>query len=496
MRYGNPYKIALAYVIFGILWILLSDYTIEFFELFNIYLFKSQTIKGIIFVIFSALLIYFLINKNFKQIIDYKNTIEQNEKGLRSILDSIGDAVIATDTNGKVVRINPVAQGLTGWSLEEALDKEVDKVLNIINSQNRQAYDTPIKNVLYTGKTKDFAKQTLLLSRNGKEYHITCSVSPIKDYLDEKIIGTVLVFRDETEKFCQEEALRKSELRLQTLMSDLPGMAYRCYNSFKWPMTFVSQGCIDLLGITSKDLTSKNNCGYSELIHPDDRQAVWEYIQKRIDQKRDFQLEYRIQNRDGKEKWVWEQGQAVDTDSEGRIILEGFITDITDRKKAEERMHESEEKFKKLFNTSPDALALVNEDGKFLTVNPSMAKNFDLNHKELEGKYFHDVIPDDVANKRVEKGKEAIETERTVFFEDEREGMYFQNYYVPISSYHKKRTFQCIARNITSRKQTENRLQKTLIKLNQSVKGTFQVLSSALEQRDPYTSGHQKRVTE
>jgi putative nucleotidyltransferase with HDIG domain len=124
-----------------------------------------------------------------------------------------------------------------------------------------------------------------------------------------------------------------------------------------------------------------------------------------------------------------------------------------------------------------------------------MAKNFYLTQNELEGKYFHDVIPKEVADKRVEKGKESIKSEKIVFFEDQREGMYFQNYYVPISSNHEKRTFQCIARDITARKKAQNELKQTLKKLNQSIKGTFQALSSALEHRDAYTAGHQEQVS-
>lgn len=175
-------------------------------------------------------------------------------------------------------------------------------------------------------------------------------------------------------------------------------------------------------------------------------------------------------------------------------VLEN-VRDVTKRKQAEEQLRQHDEKYKKLINTSPDAIALFDEEGQFLAVNVSMAKSLGIAQDELKGKYIHDFMSKEVATKRLKKGREAIEKGEVVFFEDEREGRFFENYYVPVAFSNEKRTFQGIAREITDIKQVRNDLQKTLNKLNQAFHGTIRILSSALEQRDAYTAGHQERVT-
>jgi diguanylate cyclase (GGDEF)-like protein/PAS domain S-box-containing protein len=137
----------------------------------------------------------------------------------------------------------------------------------------------------------------------------------------------------------RQQDLQESERKLQTMMDNLPGMAYRCSNTFEWQMDFVSEGCFDLLGYSVEEFLSQHAAEYVQFIHPDDAQAVWDQIQECLRNGRHFQVEYRIAARDGQEKWVWEQGQAVDTAPDGTMTLEGFIIDITERRQFQERLN-------------------------------------------------------------------------------------------------------------------------------------------------------------
>ena len=144
-----------------------------------------------------------------------------------------------------------------------------------------------------------------------------------------------------------DEALRESQRALSTLISNLPGMAYRCRNDPHWTMEFVSEGSLALTGYRPDELVGNRRVAYAELIHPADRQEVRRSIQVALEERRPFEITYRLQTPEG-ERWVWERGQGVRS-GEGRLeALEGFITDITERvaarrnleQRVKERTHE------------------------------------------------------------------------------------------------------------------------------------------------------------
>ncbi len=135
------------------------------------------------------------------------------------------------------------------------------------------------------------------------------------------------------------EALHESERMLSTLISNLPGMAYRARNDRDRTMEFVSEGSLDLAGYHPEDLTGGQTVTYGDLIHPDDREEVWEAIQAALADGRPFEITYRLVTPRG-ERWVWERGRGVYS-SEGDLeALEGFVTDITDRVAAQHNLEQ------------------------------------------------------------------------------------------------------------------------------------------------------------
>ncbi len=183
-------------------------------------------------------------------------------------------------------------------------------------------------------------------------------------------------------------------------------------------------------------------------LYPEDRLR----FQRRLEQDGEIvNHEYQARRRNGSIIWVSTNARAV-RDHAGNIIqYQGYSSDITERKQMEEALQESEERYRKLINTSPDAIALVDENGKFLTVNPAMAKRFNLTPEELTGKTYHQVMPKDLADQRIMDAERSLNDEEHIYFEDERQGRYLQNYYVPIAPSDQKRTFQIISRDITER---------------------------------------------
>jgi PAS domain S-box-containing protein len=126
------------------------------------------------------------------------------------------------------------------------------------------------------------------------------------------------------------QALQESKRALSTLMSNLPGMAYRSLNDRDRTLEFVSEGCLDLTGYVPLDLIN-GRTSYAHLIHAEDREPIWNEIQIALGKGVPFQLTYRIRTALGEVKWVWEQGRGVVRSSGDPVALEGFITDITER---------------------------------------------------------------------------------------------------------------------------------------------------------------------
>lgn len=144
--------------------------------------------------------------------------------------------------------------------------------------------------------------------------------------------------------------------------------------------------------------------------------------------------------------------------TDGGLIC--VVRDISERKNMENALWEEEEKYRKLFDTSPDAIAIVDQNGMFLTVNSTMAERFGLSREELQTKGYDQVMPREVAQRRVQLGNAAIEQGKLIFDEDERDGRHYQNYYVPLDLSGRKHVFQVIARDITESKNLQKKLRE------------------------------------
>ncbi|MFT5811757.1 MAG: two-component system sensor kinase FixL [Rubritalea sp.] len=129
--------------------------------------------------------------------------------------------------------------------------------------------------------------------------------------------------------------------RLETLLKNLPGMAYRCFNEAHWPMDFVSDGCFDLCGYHRHELESQSVL-WGDFTHPDMINEVDEKVRSATNIGQPFEVEYKIISKSGMVKWVWERGRVVDTREDGVAILEGLITDITSRKLTETALIQAE----------------------------------------------------------------------------------------------------------------------------------------------------------
>lgn len=286
----------------------------------------------------------------------------ENEERLTATLRSIGDGVITCDKNGAVVSVNQVAEKLTGWKSHEATGHDVNEVFNIVHSKTRQKTVNPVDEALEKGIIVSLASHTILIAKDGTEFQIADSCAPIKGKNNE-ILGCVLVFRDVTQEYKQREDLRESEKRFRTLAYNVPGVIYLCNNDASYSINFINDQVKKLTGYHSSKFLD-GEVSFTELFHPDDKEWIKDEVDKALAEQKAFQLNYRIRHKDGNYRWVLEHGTGIFDDDGNLLHLEGYLTDITEKKEAEELVHKASQQLEFHINNSP--LAVIISDEHFL----------------------------------------------------------------------------------------------------------------------------------
>ncbi len=267
-----------------------------------------------------------------------EEALKESEQRWATTLASIGDAVIATDVTGRITFMNAVAEGLTGWTFQEASGRPVTDIFNIINEETRKVVESPAERVIQQGLVVGLANHTILVRKDGTEVPIDDSGAPIK-YEDGRIRGVVLVFRDITGRRWAEEESRTSSRRLEAALSAIEGGIY----DHAVPLdetTYHSDGWAKLLGYDHSELPAYNeflNWLYAQ-VHEEDlerlKHAYNDFVEGRSEK---YDVEVRLRHKQG--HWVWVRGisRPVERYTDGgpkRIT--GIMFDITDFKEVEQ----------------------------------------------------------------------------------------------------------------------------------------------------------------
>ena len=195
-------------------WFLVSK--VDKSEIFTEINSRGIIVSIIIILLILSLTIGIVWIYHFRQKNIYKN-LWQTQEEYRTILYSIGDAVITADISGRITNMNKVAESLTGWKEAKAIGKKLINVFNIINEETRAIAEDPVTKVLKSGHIVGLANHTVLISKNGTEHQIADSAAPIRNENGE-IKGVVLVFSNVTDKYAAQKQLKESEERFNLAM--------------------------------------------------------------------------------------------------------------------------------------------------------------------------------------------------------------------------------------------------------------------------------------
>lgn len=239
------------------------------------------------------------------------------------LIDHIEQIVFQLNNAREIMYINPSWERLLDFKLEDSINKPL---LSFIHPEDKPMVDARL-NALALGRRSHCLLEARLIARNGDSHWVELRARTTTLNAGERssLIGTLT---DISRMKQTEASLRANRRSLSMLLSNVPGMVYRCKNDKNWTFEFVSDGSFDVTGYEPYEMVNDPNFAYTQIIHPDDRARTWEICQRQVAKQERFQFIYRITTRSGHVKYVWEQGKGVFSSTGDLLALEGFITDL------------------------------------------------------------------------------------------------------------------------------------------------------------------------
>lgn len=177
--------------------------------------------------------------------------------------------------------------------------------------------------------------------------------------------------------------LREQERQLTSMIGNLPGFVYRCKYDIHWTILYVSDQCEQITGFRSQDLINNEKVSYSSLIAAEYIDYVDHEIDKAIEEKIPFVLEYEITNAGNERKWVLERGKGIYNSNQELLFIEGYIEDISDRKARESEIRDSVEDYSRLLNGMNETIWLIDFKGNLIDVNKASVEALGYTKEEL-----------------------------------------------------------------------------------------------------------------
>ncbi len=423
-------------------------------------------------------------------------SLQKSEELYTRLVNSIPDIIIRTDLEGNILFVNDKALQIGGYEREEMIGR---KLLTFVAPED---HEEAKKNKQLLLENRAGQREYLLLAKDGRKipFDIRGDVLRNEDGIP---FGFVNVVRDISERKRTEKIMREKDERLQGITSNMPGMIFQFFAKYsgEYGISYISEPMDEFSRIITNEETSNlDNLFFSFLsrIHEEDRDRFLASIKSAVETMTRWNFEGRVLYSG---RIIWFQGMSSPTRLEDRIVFDGILLNITERKHAEEKSRKSEEKFHNIFMTTPDCIAISRmKDGLLIEANKRFEDIVGWKRWKVIGKKADEWSPPFWVNSSDRKlmveelraGNEILDREFEFRRSDGavRTGIYSAR---PIAV-DDEECLIFILQDITEQKMMDAELRRTLDSLKNAVGTTIQVLVSALESRDPYTAGHQIRV--
>ena len=259
-----------------------------------------------------------------KDITEKKKTEDEFNK-LSIAVDQSANTVLITTTGGEIEYVNRAFSNITGYSSEEVLGKNPRILKSGI--QDRQFYNDLWKTLASGRQWKGEFRNR---KKSGEIYWEKASITPVKNK-DGRVVSYIAIKEDITRQKDAEQSLQESEEQYRSMVSNIPGVLYSCAPDIFRTVHYVTDAIYTLSGYESGDFIFNKKRSFASLIHPEDREKVTNCIKTAIQEKDQYNIEYRILTADNRAKWVSDNGRPVFDDKSRIKIINGFLFDISER---------------------------------------------------------------------------------------------------------------------------------------------------------------------
>jgi PAS domain S-box-containing protein len=417
------------------------------------------------------------------------------EEQYRLSFENVTDIVWTIDTDFNVRKMSPSVERMLGYKAQDFIGRSVYDLVKLLTPESMERAMAEISLVL-SGQTIPTSVYSLV-ARDGTVKQGEISGAPILRNGD--IVGMVSVIRDITDRKRAEERLRDSERKYRELYDFLPLPVYEM--DMEASITSANRAVYETFGGTEEDLKAGFNAW--QLLSPENIEKSSKNIQRLLQGKKIEGTEYTLTRLDGSvfpaiviSSLIYGDGKPVG--------IRGAIVDITERKRAEEKLRRMNTFLNSIIENIPDMIFLKHaKDLSYVRFNRAGEELLGYSRDELVGKNAYDFFPKEQADFIIETDREVLRGKNVVDIPEEslqtrnKGERTLHTKKVPLLDANGEPEYLLgISEDITDQKRAEEKLQKTLESLRKAVGTTIQVMVSAVEARDPYTAGHQLRVAD
>jgi PAS domain S-box-containing protein len=387
-----------------------------------------------------------------KDIAELKKAGEKLKKSAL-YLDSISDALLVGNPDTIITRVNVATLKLWGYSSEEIIGRSV---LELFPEAEVPKHKAEMEKAIKTVRVIQF--ETVALTKKGKQIPVELRGNAITD--DQGNVSELIaVINDITERKKAEEVLRESDLKHRTLVHNIPGMVYRGYPD--WSAEIISRS-EEISGYTNAELNSKEE-NWLSILHPDDKEKVLREGSELTTGSKSLVQIYRIITKEGNVRWVEDHKISLFSPEGEFKGIDGIVLDITERKKAEEALKESEIRLKTFLNSATEAFSLWNSELNLVLCNDLAKKTLQVGDNKIDpiGKNIQELVPDVKKSGRFDQYLSVLKTGKPLHIDDIDAHFKFGDMRFSLKAFNVGGGIGMIVADITERKTTEKALRES-----------------------------------